>query len=133
MKRFHKKHRYFFKNLCPKFGDVQTGVGGVLYPPHSLKTEMIDCKIFREMDPTVDDIWFWAAAVENGSKIAPVPFAVNFPGTGRVNFGVITISRSRRRDPIRCLGGRKRCEWPRAVSPGAIRPPRFSENPKCGH
>ena len=27
-----------------------------------------------EMAPTVDDIWFWAAAVANGTKIAPIPF-----------------------------------------------------------
>lgn len=27
-----------------------------------------------KMAPTVDDIWLWAAAVANGTKIAPVPF-----------------------------------------------------------
>ena len=67
-------HRYLTMSLRPKFGNVQTGVGGVLYPPNSLKPEMLDPKIFMEMAPTVDDIWFWAAAVANGTKIAPVPF-----------------------------------------------------------
>jgi len=45
-----------------------------LYPPRSLNEEMLDSKIFMEMAPTVDDIWFWAAAVANGTKIVPFPF-----------------------------------------------------------
>ncbi|WP_300130427.1 glycosyltransferase [Duncaniella sp.] len=53
---------------------IQTGVGGVLYPPHSLKEDMLDEKLFREMAPTTDDIWFWAAAVANGRTVIPVPF-----------------------------------------------------------
>jgi len=69
-----KPHRYIFYGLRPKFSNLQTGVGGVLYPPNSLSAEMLDSKIFMETAPTVDDIWFWAAAVANGTKIAPVPF-----------------------------------------------------------
>lgn len=53
---------------------IQTGVGGVLYPPHSLKAEMLDEKLFTELAPTTDDIWFWAAAVANGRTVIPVPF-----------------------------------------------------------
>ncbi|MFV0555386.1 MAG: hypothetical protein ACK5LR_11895 [Mangrovibacterium sp.] len=75
----YKSWRYLIKSLKPKFGNVQTGVGGVLYPPHSLDTTMLDSKIFMEMAPTVDDIWFWAAAVANGTKIAPVPHGDNKP------------------------------------------------------
>ena len=70
----YKEHRYLLKSLKPKFANVQTGVGGVLYPPNSLDKKMLDSKIFMEMAPTVDDIWLWAAAVANGTKIAPVPF-----------------------------------------------------------
>lgn len=70
----YKEHRYLLKSLKPKFTNIQTGVGGVLYPPHSLDTTMLDSTIFMAMAPTVDDIWFWAAAVSNGTKIAPVPF-----------------------------------------------------------
>lgn len=53
---------------------IQTGVGGVLYPPHSLKPEMIDEVLFTEIAPTTDDIWFWAAAVANGRTVMPVPY-----------------------------------------------------------
>ncbi len=53
---------------------IQTGVGGVLYPPHSLKADMLDEKMFTTLAPTTDDIWFWAAAVANGRTVIPVPF-----------------------------------------------------------
>lgn len=53
---------------------IQTGVGGVLYPPHSLKTDMLDEALFKSLAPTTDDIWFWAAAVANGTTVMPVPF-----------------------------------------------------------
>ena len=63
---------------------MQTGVGGVLYPPRSLKAEMIDEDLFRRLSPFADDIWFWAAAVANGTKIVPVPFGKNKPrGLGK--------------------------------------------------
>jgi hypothetical protein len=75
-----KKYRWYHF-LCKKikfsFKNIQTGVGGVLYPPHSLKLEMIDSKLFTEMAPTTDDIWFWAAAVANGTKVVPYPFGVH--------------------------------------------------------
>ena len=70
-----KKYRwysFFTSNTRPKFGNAQAGCGGVLYPSKSLKGEMLDPKLFTEIAPTVDDIWFWAAAVANGTKIAPV-------------------------------------------------------------
>jgi len=72
--RKYRWYSFFTRNQRPKFSNLQTGVGGVLYPPNSLKREMLDPKIFTEIAPTVDDIWFWAAAVANGTKLAPVPF-----------------------------------------------------------
>ena len=64
--------------------NIQTGVGGVLYPPHALKESMLDEDLFMEEAPTADDIWFWAAAVINGRKIIPVPFGDNKPkGLGK--------------------------------------------------
>lgn len=56
---------------------IQTGVGGVLYPPHSLKAEMLDEDLFMELAPTTDDIWFWAAAIANGKTVLPVPFGIH--------------------------------------------------------
>jgi hypothetical protein len=72
-----KKYRwyhFFAKRLNFSFKNIQTGVGGVLYPPNSLNQEMLDSDIFSEIAPTTDDIWFWAAAVTNGTYIVPFPF-----------------------------------------------------------
>ena len=72
-----KKYRWyhFFKNrLHFSFKNIQTGVGGVLYPPNSLNQEMIDSDIFKKIAATTDDIWFWAAAIANGTYILPFPF-----------------------------------------------------------
>lgn len=61
------------------FNVIQTGVAGVLYPPHALKPEMIDPEIFTRLAPTADDIFFWAAAAVNGRRVRPVPFGLNKP------------------------------------------------------
>ena len=60
--------RYHFSQLA-----MQTGVGGVLYPPHTLDEKMLDPALFMVMAPTNDDIWFWAAAVSKGTFVVPLP------------------------------------------------------------
>ena len=72
-----KKYRWYgflFRRLHFDYRIMQTGVGGVLYPPHSLDAGMLDPDLFTSMAPTVDDIWFWAAAVAKGTYVVPVPF-----------------------------------------------------------
>lgn len=72
-----KKYRwysFFAKKLNYSFKNIQTGVGGVLYPPHSFNLQMIDCDIIAKIAPTTDDIWFWAAAVAHGTYVVPFPF-----------------------------------------------------------
>lgn len=49
-----------------------TGVGGVLYPPNSLDTEVLNEKVFQELAPTADDVWFYAMARKKGTKIIKV-------------------------------------------------------------
>ena len=46
-----------------------TGVGGVLFPPNSLHKEVTDSQKFMQLCPLADDIWFWAMAVINGTRI----------------------------------------------------------------
>ena len=72
-----KKYRWYhfiFKKLNFNFRNIQTGVGGVLYPPNSLNNEMLCSDLFKEIAPTTDDIWFWAAAVASGTYVLPFPF-----------------------------------------------------------
>ncbi len=75
----YRWYSFLFKRIHCGFGNIQTGVGGVLYPPHSLKTEMLDVDLFTKIAPTTDDIWFWAAAVADGTPVVPVPFGYNKP------------------------------------------------------
>lgn len=46
-----------------------TGIGGVLYPPHSLDSRVDEESLFMTLAPTCDDHWFWAMAVLNGRRI----------------------------------------------------------------
>lgn len=82
--RKYRWYDFLFKRDYAAFGNLFTGVGGVLYPPHSLDSEMLSEELFTSLAPTTDDIWFWAAAVANGVKIMPVPFGYNKPkGLGK--------------------------------------------------
>lgn len=82
--RKYRWYHFLIRQIHTEFTNIQTGVGGVLYPPHSLKTEMLDVEQFTAIAPTTDDIWFWAAAVANGTPIVPVPFGHNKPkGVGK--------------------------------------------------
>lgn len=82
--RKYRWYHFLFRKIYPDILNIQTGVGGVLYPPHSLKSEMLDEDLFMQIAPTTDDIWFWAAAVCNGTYILPVPFGRNKPcGLGK--------------------------------------------------
>lgn len=80
--RTWKKYRWYhflFKKIHASFRNIPTGVGGVLYPPGSLKKDMLEVNLFTQIAPTTDDIWFWAAAVANNTPIIPVPFGYNKP------------------------------------------------------
>jgi len=82
-----KKYRWYHfltKRIHTSFKNIQTGVGGELYPPQSLKKDMMNIELFTEIAPTTDDIWFWAAGVSNGYPVIPVPFGHNKPkGLGK--------------------------------------------------
>lgn len=42
-----------------------TGVGGVLYPPHCLDSEVFNKNVFCDICKYADDIWFFAMALKN--------------------------------------------------------------------
>ncbi|MCM1351562.1 MAG: glycosyltransferase [Alistipes senegalensis] len=70
----YRWYHFLFRRIHRGFTILQTGVGGVLYPPHALRPDMLDADLFTAIAPTTDDIWFWAAAVANGVPVVPVPF-----------------------------------------------------------
>ena len=71
--RKYKYYDFFFRKYIHSYRSMQTGVGGVLYPPHSLDEKMLNPELFMEMAPTNDDVWFWAAAVSLDNVVMPVP------------------------------------------------------------
>lgn len=78
-RRWRKLQNKFWRKLFfgrPSFKNNATGVGGVLYPPHSLHPDVFNEKLFKKIAPTNDDLWFWAMTVLNGTKIAIVPNAI---------------------------------------------------------
>ena len=59
------------------FSNFLTGVGGVLYPPHSLHQDVNNKDLFQRLSPTADDIWFWAMALLNNKKIKVIKNPIN--------------------------------------------------------
>lgn len=57
------------KKVKPSFNNFLTGVGGVLYPPNVLNKDVFNVELFQKLAPLADDIWFWAMAVLNDTKI----------------------------------------------------------------
>lgn len=49
-----------------------TGVGGVLYPPHSLAEDVLNMSLFKKIAPTADDVWFFFMARLKGTQIRKV-------------------------------------------------------------
>lgn len=48
---------------------LMTGVGGVLYPPHSLHSDVCREDLFMNLARDADDIWFWAMAALQGTPV----------------------------------------------------------------
>lgn len=57
------------RNESALYNNFLTGVGGVLYPPHCLDKNITNSKEFLKLCPKADDIWIWAMAVKNHTKI----------------------------------------------------------------
>ena len=50
-------------NAYPTLKAFPYGFAGVLYPPHSLSTQVFDVALFQKLCPTEDDIWFKAMSL----------------------------------------------------------------------
>lgn len=55
------------ENIDSSVLNFPTGVGGVLYPSHSLSKEVLSVDTFSKICPTADDIWFKAMSLLNGT------------------------------------------------------------------
>jgi len=57
---------------APSFLNFFTGAGGVLYPSDSLKKDVLNYNLAKKIAPYGDDVWFWAMAVLNKTKIVAI-------------------------------------------------------------
>lgn len=48
--------------------NMPIGVGGVLYPPGCFDERVVDRKLFMELCPTADDVWFKAMSLLKGTE-----------------------------------------------------------------
>jgi hypothetical protein len=70
-----------------------TGVGGVLYPPHSLHSDVTKSEVFMEICPRGDDIWlYWMARMRGYKFISPGPSKKFIPWTGSQKAGLQVIN-----------------------------------------
>jgi len=46
-----------------------TGIGGILYPPHSLHREVLNKDLIKELALNADDVWLKTMQVLNGTKV----------------------------------------------------------------
>ena len=54
----------------PLLVNQAVGAYGILYPPHSLYSDVLDQERFTRLCATNDDIWFWSMAVLAGTRTA---------------------------------------------------------------
>ena len=53
----------------PSYLHIQEGLGGCLYPPHVLHTDVLKTNLLKELALSNDDIWFWLMTIRNNIKI----------------------------------------------------------------
>lgn len=56
----------------PSHYNFPTGCGGVLYPPHSLDSEVTNESVFLDICKYADDVWFKAMALKKGTQVCGV-------------------------------------------------------------
>lgn len=73
------KFKYEKNYNHPSYAHKLTGGGGVLYPPHALYKDITDEKLFMELAPTNDDVWFWIMSVLNDTRTIVVKNSIKRP------------------------------------------------------
>lgn len=58
-----------FEEEEPSYLNLSTNGAGSLFPPNSLHPDVVKEELFKNLCPKADDIWIWAMAVLNNTKI----------------------------------------------------------------
>lgn len=75
----YKRWEWENSSMDPDIMNFPTGVGGVLYPPHSLDEEVTNESVFMEICKFADDVWFKAMAMKKGTLSSAV-YSHNYKG-----------------------------------------------------
>ena len=65
----YKKWHYTYDRGGSEPCLMAVGFGGTLYPPHCMMKDVTDPKLFLELAPRADDLWFKAMALLNGVNV----------------------------------------------------------------
>jgi hypothetical protein len=65
----YKKWHYSYDRGGSEPCLMAVGFGGTLYPPHCMMKDVTDPKLFLELAPRADDLWFKAMALLNGVNV----------------------------------------------------------------
>lgn len=65
----YKKWKKKISGESVEYKNFFTGAGTVLYPPKCLYKDITNKELFTKLAPHADDIWFWAMAIMNRTKI----------------------------------------------------------------
>lgn len=69
----YKQWQRFTTNFNKGLKVFPTGVGGVLYPPHSLHKDALNEQLFMELCPKSDDVWLKAMSLLNKIECRKIP------------------------------------------------------------
>ncbi|NMH89331.1 hypothetical protein [Flavivirga algicola] len=86
----YAKWKNILLEQSPNMGIMPIGVGGVLYPPNALKSDVFNIELFKKHCFLADDIWLNTMARLNGTKIAKTNYFSSYLPI--VYFNNITLS-----------------------------------------
>ena len=66
----YSKWQKCIQEVPPSYTNFMTGAGGILYAPGCFHEDVLNVDKFQALCPHGDDIWFWAMALLNGTRIA---------------------------------------------------------------
>lgn len=65
--------KFILDDESPSHFNFSTNGAGSLFPPNCLYKDIVNENLFKELSPHADDVWIWAMAVLNRTKVRVVP------------------------------------------------------------
>jgi len=65
--------KYNSKETPPVFNNSILGVGGTVFPPTLLYSDITNSELFMKLSPFADDLWFYFMAILKGTRIKQLP------------------------------------------------------------